>query len=67
MIPLDQFRKLEPEFATMSDEKLSKIRSLIYQSAGLALESFLGEKCGSKKLDGVLAIINSPVSNLSHE
>lgn len=67
MIPLDQFRKLEPEFATMTDDELTKIRYLIYQSANLAIESFMLEKCGSKNLDRVIAITNSSVTNLTHE
>ena len=67
MIPLEDFRKLEPEFATMTDEELIKIRADLYQAAGLAIECFMKEKTGSKNLDRVIAITKPTVTNLSHE
>ncbi len=54
MMPLDQFRKLEPEFASMPDDELTKIRNLLYQAANLALENFFEDKNGSKNLVGLL-------------
>ena len=66
MIPLDEFRKLEPEFAAMTDDELTKIRNMLYQLANLTLENFFEDKSGSKYPAGLLTS-PEPVRKLSDE
>lgn len=47
MLTLEQCRKLAPELADLSDDKLLEIRDTLYQLAQLALDSWF-ETQGSK-------------------
>ena len=58
MITIEELKKLEPSLVGKTDEEVTVVRNLLYQSANLALENFFEDKSGSKYPTGSLTSSN---------